>query len=91
MLNTNGVVVVAPTTTGGSCPSAWFSCAADQGGDCCPQGFACGQQSCTATASGQSGVEDKVQPSSQASYLSVVGVYGMAGLAGLVGVAMVVL
>jgi len=75
IVNTNGVVVVAPTgakvaTTaaaqGGSCPSAWYSCAADRGGNCCPNGFACGEH-CTATASGQSGVQAKVAPSTAAA------------------------
>jgi hypothetical protein len=64
VVNTNGVVVVAPTgvdaatTTAGSCPSAWYSCAANLGGNCCPEGYACGEQ-CTATASGQSGTQSK--------------------------------
>lgn len=50
--------IVAPvdaTSTGGStdqCAGGWFGCAADMGGGCCPTGFACGSQSCTATATG---------------------------------------
>lgn len=31
------------------CALGWFSCAAGQGGGCCPSGYACGT-SCTATA-----------------------------------------
>jgi hypothetical protein len=59
VVNTNGVVVVAPTTTAaGSCPSAWYSCAANLGGNCCPNGYVCGEQ-CTATADGQSGTQSK--------------------------------
>ena len=30
------------------CAAGWFSCAAGQGGGCCPSGYACGT-SCTAT------------------------------------------
>lgn len=81
IISTNGVVVVAPTgaqvaatTTvahGRSCPSAWYSCAADRGGNCCPNGFECGEQ-CTATASGQSGVQGKVAPSAAAAATSLV-------------------
>lgn len=59
--NTNGVVIVAPTGSGigsggmplgtGSCAQGWLTCAADNGGGCCPSGYVCGQ-SCTATATG---------------------------------------
>jgi hypothetical protein len=80
IVNTNGIVIVAPTdaaTSAGSCPSAWYSCPADAGGNCCPNGYACGEQ-CTATASGQSAVTDKVQPSSsQASFVEGWSVWGM--------------
>lgn len=90
VVDTNGVVVVAPTSTG-SCPSAWYSCAANAGGKCCPNGYACGEQQCTATASGQSGVKDKVTPSSKASFVSSVSI-GVSLLgAAVIGVAMVVL
>ncbi|KAL5120147.1 hypothetical protein ACEQ8H_001973 [Pleosporales sp. CAS-2024a] len=101
VVNTNGVVVVAPSgaavaTTAapqrGSCPSAWFSCAASLGGNCCPNGYACGEQ-CTATATasgGQSGTSPKVAPSS-ASFLFTVSM-GTVALAALgAGVAMIVL
>lgn len=86
IVNTNGVVIVAPTgaESAGSCPSAWYSCPADAGGNCCPNGYACGEQ-CTATASGQSGVTSKAEPSSsssssssQASFVSRLSVWGMA-------------
>lgn len=98
-MSTNGVVIVAPSgaavattaaSQAGSCPSAWFSCAANRGGNCCPNGFECGQE-CTATASGQSGVQAKVAPSSKASFVGKVEVWMMVGVAGLVGVGMVVL
>ena len=42
---------VVPVTTGASCATGWFNCAAGEGGGCCPSGYACGV-SCTATASG---------------------------------------
>jgi len=101
ILNTNGVVVVAPTGVGvasvsparsGSCPSAWYSCAADQGGNCCPNGYACGEQ-CTATASGQSSVATKVAPSSssEASFVSSASTWIMIFSAMAVVVAMIAL
>jgi hypothetical protein len=98
IINTNGVVVVAPTGAGvattaaaqrGSCPSAWYSCPANRGGNCCPNDHECGEQ-CTATASGQSDVVQKVAPST-ASFVSglSVGVWIIGSLAA--GVAMVIL
>ncbi|EUC46936.1 hypothetical protein COCMIDRAFT_25135 [Bipolaris oryzae ATCC 44560] len=94
VVDTNGVTVVAPTTSAGSCPSAWYSCAASAGGNCCPQGYACGEQQCTATASGQAGTTEKVVPSSsssQASFVAVVPIAVSFFVAGAIGVAMVVL
>ncbi|OAL47134.1 hypothetical protein IQ07DRAFT_602561 [Pyrenochaeta sp. DS3sAY3a] len=98
ILDTNGVVIVAPTGAGvastaapqgGSCPSAWYSCAANRGGNCCPNGFECGEQ-CTATASGQTGVQGKVAPST-ASFVSRGAVYVLVLASVVSGVAMVVL
>jgi hypothetical protein len=98
IINTNGVVIVAPTgvgvaTTaapqGGSCPSAWYSCPANRGGNCCPNGYECGEQ-CTATASGQSGVSQKVAPSS-ASFVSELSIWTLALASFMVGIAMLVL
>jgi hypothetical protein len=98
IVNTNGVVIVAPTGAtvasaappkGGSCPSAWYSCAADRGGSCCPNGFECGQQ-CTATASGSSGVSQKITPSS-ASFVSELSIWTMTLGSFAVGIAMLVL
>lgn len=98
IVNTNGVVVLAPTganvaTTaipqGGSCPSAWYSCAANRGGNCCPNGFECGEQ-CTATASGQSSVQGKVAPST-ASFVSNGLVWAVMAVSIATGFAMVVL
>jgi hypothetical protein len=98
IVNTNGVVIVAPTgaeeaatTRAGSCPSAWYSCAADAGGNCCPNGYACGEQ-CTATASGQSGVENKITPSSsKASFVETWSVWAMLLGSAACGIGMVVL
>ncbi|KAF3007698.1 hypothetical protein E8E13_009428 [Curvularia kusanoi] len=98
VLATNGVTIVAPTgasvatpgpAQGGSCPSAWFSCPAEQGGNCCPNGYACGEQ-CTATASGVSSIEAKVTPS-VASFVPQWSVWGMLMAAGAIGAAMVAL
>ncbi|KAH7084850.1 hypothetical protein BKA63DRAFT_4308 [Paraphoma chrysanthemicola] len=98
IVNTNGVVIVAPTGAGvatgaapqgGSCPSAWYSCAANRGGNCCPNGYECGEQ-CTATASGQSGVSMKVAPST-ASFISGASVYAGAVVSFAIGLAMIVL
>ena len=57
--NAHGTIVApvdaTSTCDGGStdqCAGGWYSCAADMGGGCCPTGFACGSQSCTATATG---------------------------------------
>ena len=52
------VTVAAPSSSGltantaltGGCQTGWVSCAATQGGGCCPNEYACGS-SCTATAS----------------------------------------
>ncbi|KAF2035651.1 hypothetical protein EK21DRAFT_42203, partial [Setomelanomma holmii] len=82
IVNTNGVVIVAPTgagvatsgaARGGSCPSAWYSCAANRGGNCCPNGYECGEQ-CTTTASSQSGVAQKVAPST-ASIVTTISIW----------------
>lgn len=58
LVNTNGIVIIAPTGTeakssSGSCAQGWASCAASAGGGCCPSGYACGQI-CSATAAGLS-------------------------------------
>ncbi|KAF2184309.1 hypothetical protein K469DRAFT_633651 [Zopfia rhizophila CBS 207.26] len=72
----NGITIVAPTgasfaTTAppqrGSCPTGWFSCAANLGGNCCPNGFSCGEH-CTATPGGNTQVAGKVAPSTASSF-----------------------
>lgn len=72
LVNSNGLTIVAPSGSGitqnsagvtGSCAYGWFSCAATNGGGCCPSGYGCGT-SCTATASGgQGNVVGKIAPS----------------------------
>lgn len=96
VVNSNGVTIVAPSggsfaTTapaqGGSCPSAWYSCPADRGGNCCPEGYSCGEQ-CTATAG--TGVSGKVSPS-EATIPSVGLLMGFFCGAFSIGIAMIVL
>lgn len=43
-------LTIAVTASTGSCANGWSSCAADDGGGCCPSGYACG--SVCATSSG---------------------------------------
>ncbi len=57
LIDDNGVTVIATTSSGlsansiltGACATGWSSCAASDGGGCCPTGYVCGN-SCTATA-----------------------------------------
>ncbi|KAF2490982.1 hypothetical protein BU16DRAFT_543256 [Lophium mytilinum] len=96
----DGVTIIAPTgasvaTTakgqGGSCPSGWYSCAANLGGNCCLNGYSCGAQ-CTATgtAGGQSQVVGKVAPSS-ASVISGIWIWTTVLVAISIGVATILL
>lgn len=55
---TTGPTVVVPATstaTAGVCATGWFGCGSEDGGGCCPSGFACGSASCSATGDGASG------------------------------------
>ncbi|KAL2355712.1 hypothetical protein BJ546DRAFT_840197 [Cryomyces antarcticus] len=91
----NAVTVVAPpgasvgsSTDAGtvrSCANGWSSCAAAQGGGCCPSGYGCGA-SCTATAGGQN--VGKIAPSTASTH--VVG-WGFLAMGIAMGVGMVVL
>ncbi|OJJ38727.1 hypothetical protein ASPWEDRAFT_36407 [Aspergillus wentii DTO 134E9] len=70
-LVSNDITIVAPVqptaTATGKCAGGWFSCAASDGGGCCPTGFACGS-SCTAMESGTpTATVVKSQPESAAS------------------------
>ncbi|KAH7125196.1 hypothetical protein B0J11DRAFT_299825 [Dendryphion nanum] len=96
VVGTNGVVIVAPTGASlapqrGTCATGWYSCAASVGGNCCPNGYGCGQQQCTATASGNTQVADKVAPNSHASPFSTISILGLAITAISIGIAMVIL
>lgn len=72
----------------GSCANGWFSCAASESGGCCPSGYLCGTQSCSATNSGQQDT-GKVTANSQAN---VVGwAWGLAALAIGSGIGMILL
>ncbi|GAB7365264.1 hypothetical protein MBLNU230_g6346t1 [Neophaeotheca triangularis] len=87
------IAVPATTTAGenqGGCASEWFLCPEEEGGGCCPRGYACGEDSCSAT---DAEVEDvgKEAPS-QAGLRVVVGwVWGFWVLGVATGVGMVVL
>lgn len=57
LIDNNGVTIIATASSGltanpiltGACATGWSSCAANDGGGCCPTGYVCGR-SCTATA-----------------------------------------
>ncbi|KAF2707088.1 hypothetical protein K504DRAFT_410951 [Pleomassaria siparia CBS 279.74] len=95
VVSSDGVVVVAPTgaslasVQGGTCPSAWYSCAASAGGNCCPNGYACGDQ-CTATASASHSIISKVTPSAGNSF-SKWSVWGLVSGAIAIGAVMILL
>lgn len=56
IVNSNGITIAAPSGSlspvSRACASGWYSCAASQGGDCCPTGYNCGEVACTAKESG---------------------------------------
>lgn len=57
LIDSNGVTIIATTSNGltansiltGACATGWSSCAATNGGGCCPTGYVCGS-SCTISA-----------------------------------------
>ncbi|KAK2737773.1 Bud site selection protein 6 [Myotisia sp. PD_48] len=60
-LTSNGVTIVVPADTTsnqnptqapGRCADGWSMCASTFGGGCCPDGFSCGEISCTSSATG---------------------------------------
>lgn len=59
LIDDNSVTIIAPPSRGlsansiltGACATGWSTCAASDGGGCCPIGYVCGN-SCTATATG---------------------------------------
>lgn len=98
---TEGPTVVVPdasSTTGGggagssqgSCATGWFACGADDGGGCCPSGFACGTARCEATASGENGTTAKQTASSSEGNVVRWG-WGLGMLALSAGMGMVLL
>jgi progranulin len=66
LIDNNGVTIIVTASSGltansiltGVCATGWSSCAANDGGGCCPTGFVCGS-SCTATAT-VSGIQASV-------------------------------
>ncbi|SMQ55636.1 unnamed protein product [Zymoseptoria tritici ST99CH_3D7] len=93
VVETNGVTIgVAATATDGAgraltgrCANGWQSCAPSLGGGCCPTQYACGIESCGATAAGGEGT-GKVAPSEGA--MVVLG-WSFLVLAGGIGVGMI--
>ena len=94
LVSGSGITIVAPTGNGistanlatGACANGWQTCAASNGGGCCPGGYACGA-SCTGTASGIGGsVTGKEAPQSNAVSMST----RCLGRVALVGVVMVI-
>lgn len=69
--------------TQGSCANGWFSCAADQDGGCCPSGYVCGSNTCSATQSGAQATAKK-QPS-EANVVRWVGGFAGLGLVSAIG------
>ncbi|KAH8590322.1 hypothetical protein B0O99DRAFT_691757 [Bisporella sp. PMI_857] len=64
------VTVVVPVGAGagfavptGQCATGWSSCAASLGGNCCPEGYACGTASCSYLSPTQTAVVQKGSPS----------------------------
>ncbi len=74
--DTATIVSTAPTifvtgggssaATGGSCANGWFNCGADGNGGCCPSGYSCGVQSCSASNQGERNTA-KMAPESAAN------------------------
>lgn len=79
-------VLVNPTS--GSCANGWFSCAANNGGGCCPTGYSCGA-SCIATVSG-AGDTGKMAPES-AAVVEKAMKFGFLSIAAFAGLGMVLL
>lgn len=69
IVDSNGATVVVPVESGplgpmqtetGTCAEGWKSCAAEEGGGCCPDGYGCGWTSCTAEEKGETGSVGKI-------------------------------
>ncbi|KAK7532398.1 uncharacterized protein J3D65DRAFT_636685 [Phyllosticta citribraziliensis] len=81
---------VSFASTTGTCANGWSSCAASQGGGCCPNDYGCGS-SCTYTGTGvvSTSAVAKVAPSVAANVTILGWLWVMAGLAS--GLAMILL
>ncbi|KAK2879390.1 hypothetical protein FQN49_000933 [Arthroderma sp. PD_2] len=76
-VESDGITVVIPAesvpnsasaTPSRRCADGWMSCAPSDGGGCCPNGYDCGQVSCTASATGVgTAAVGKVQPENAAN------------------------
>lgn len=73
------------------CANGWYGCAANQGGGCCPSGYACGA-SCSSTSGVGPSQVNKIEPTSAAAHKLVegMGVYLM-GIAMVLGGGMIAL
>jgi len=89
---TDGATVVVPTFstttvgsagTQGSCANGWFSCGADQNGGCCPSGYVCGSNTCSATQSGAQSTPKEAP--SEGNVVKWVGSFVAMGLVSAVG------
>ncbi|EFQ96682.1 hypothetical protein MGYG_08605 [Nannizzia gypsea CBS 118893] len=79
-VESNGVTVVipvettptsAPATPTRRCAEGWMSCAPSDSGGCCPNGYQCGQVSCTASATNiGTAVIGKAQPGNSGNRLA---------------------
>ncbi|KAF2740629.1 hypothetical protein EJ04DRAFT_507655 [Polyplosphaeria fusca] len=94
----NGVTIAAPsgasfqtTAAGqpGTCQTGWYSCPASVGGNCCLNGYSCGEQ-CTATTDGRTIVTGKIAPST-ASIISNSYIWILLTGIGAIGAAMILL
>ncbi|TVY26647.1 hypothetical protein LHYA1_G004086 [Lachnellula hyalina] len=69
-----GVTVVVPVGSAatvnsptGACASGWASCAASDGGNCCPSGWQCGAMSCSSISPTSTAVAQKDSPNRASS------------------------
>ncbi len=76
---------VGGAAAGGSCANGWFGCGAGGNGGCCPSGYQCGVQSCSATLPGQRDTA-KMAPSGAGALRWA---WGFMGFGVVVGVGMV--
>lgn len=63
-------LTIAVTATTGSCANGWSSCAANNGGGCCPSGYACGS-ACVTSSGDETQTLAKEATASRAAALGV--------------------